>query len=102
MIIENNKVYVTDVVVVEAVYVLEKVYLLSREDIFKLLSGFLGFANVVYNPYFLIEAIQFYNNHSSLSIVDCYAASEAKAYKNQLVTFDKRLSNQGGKHVNAL
>ena len=32
-LIENNTVYVTDVIVVEVIYVLEKVYELSRKDI---------------------------------------------------------------------
>jgi predicted nucleic-acid-binding protein len=100
--IENSKVYVTDVVVVEVIYVLEKVILLSREDILKLVTDFLGFPNVVHNPYFLLETIQLYKHYPSLSIVDCYASSEAKAYNNQLVTFDKRLASQGGKHVNGL
>lgn len=99
-IINNNTVYITDVIAVEVIYVLEKVILLPREDIYKLVVDFLGFANVVHNPYFLLEAIDLYEHHSSLSIVDCYAAAEAKAYSNQLVTFDKRLANQGGKHVN--
>ena len=101
-IIEKNKVYVTDVVVAEIVYVLEKVILLSRQDIFELLTSFLGFANVVHNPYFLEDTIRFYEQHTSLSIIDCYASAEAKAYKNQLVTFDKRLVSQGGKHVYGL
>ncbi len=100
--IEKNKVYVTDVVVVEIIYVLEKVILLSRKDISDLMSSFLGFSNVVHNPYFLTEAIKFYKAHPSLSIVDCYASAEAKAYSNKLATFDKRLASQGGKHVEGL
>ena len=100
--IVKNKVYVTDVVAVEAIYVLEKVILLPRRDICKLLGNFFGFANVVHNPFFLLETVQLYEHHPSLSIVDCYAAAEAKAYSNQLVTFDKRLANQGGQHVNTL
>ena len=101
-LIEKNKVYVTDVVTVEVIYVLEKVILLSRQDIAKLVTDFLGFASVVHNPYFLLDAIQLYEHHPSLSIVDCYATTEAKAYDNQLVTFDKRLASQGGRHVSGL
>jgi len=101
-IISKDKVYVTDVIAVETVYVLEKVIELSRQDIVSLVTGFLGFPNVVHNPYFLIDAISLYEHRSSLSIVDCYAAAEAKAYHNKLVTFDKRLANQGGKHVSGL
>lgn len=100
--IKKNRVYVTDVVVVEVIYVLEKVILLARKDIRKLITDFLGFANVVHNPYFLLESIQLYEKHPSLSIVDCYAVAESNAYRNQLVTFDKRLASQGGKHVSIL
>ena len=98
-IIGKDKVYVTDVIIVEVIYVLEKVIELSRHDITRLVRDFLGFASVVHNPYFLLDAINFYEHHASLSIVDCYAAAEAEAYHNKLVTFDKRLVNQGGKHV---
>lgn len=101
-IIEKNQVYVTDVIAVEIIYVLEKVILLTREDICRLVVDFLGFANVVHNPYFLLDAIHLYGSHLSLSIVDCYASAEAEAYTNQLATFDKRLANQGGKHVSIL
>ncbi len=101
-LVDQNKVYVTDVVTVEIIYVLEKVMRLSRKDITKLVIGFLGFANVVHNPYFLLEAINLYEHHPSLSIVDCYASAEAQAYHNELVTFDKRLASQGGKHVSLL
>lgn len=101
-VIVSDKVYVTDVVTVETIYVLEKVIELSRQDIVKLVTDFLGFANVVHNPYFLLDAIDLYKQHSALSIVDCYATAEAKAYNNKLVTFDKRLVTQGGNHVSGL
>lgn len=101
-IIENNTVYVTDVVVVEIIYVLEKVYELSRKDICELVNDFLNFSNVIHNPRFLLKAISLYENHPSLSIVDCYACEEAKDYGNELVTLDKRLVNQGGPHVKVL
>ena len=101
-IINKEKVYVTDVVTVEVVYVLEKVIELSRQDITKLVADFLRFANVVHNPFFLLDAIHLYEHHPSFSIVDCYAVTEAGAYSNKLVTFDKRLVSQGGKHVSGL
>ncbi len=101
-LITKDKVYVTDVVVIEAIYVLEKVIGLSRQDITKLISDFLGFSNVVHNPYFLLDTIKLYKRQPALSIVDCYATAEAKAYSNKLVTFDKRLVNQGGDHVISL
>ncbi len=101
-IITQNKVYVTDVITVEVIYVLEKVIELSRQDIVKLVTDFLGFSNVVHNPYSLLNSINFYQHHASLSIVDCYASAEAGAYNNKLVTFDKRLASQGGKHVSGI
>jgi predicted nucleic-acid-binding protein len=101
-IIEKEKVYVTDVVVVEAIYVLEKTLQLARKDIAELVTSFLGFANVVYNPYFLVNAINLYEQHPALSMVDCYASAEALAYSNQLITFDRRLVSQGGKHIRGL
>ncbi len=101
-IITKNKVYVTDVVTVEVIYVLEKVIGLTRQDLTKLVTDFLGFSNVVHNPYFLLNAVSLYEHHPSLSIVDCYASAEAEAYNNKLVTFDQRLVSKGGKHVKAL
>lgn len=101
-LIENNTVYVTDVIVVEIIYVLEKVYELSRKDVCELVTDFLNFSNVVHNPRFLLKTIILYENHPSLSIVDCYSSEEAKDYGNELVTLDKRLINQGGTHVRAL
>jgi predicted nucleic-acid-binding protein len=101
-IIEQNKVYITDVIIIEVIYVLEKVMLLPRADISELVTRFLGFANVTHNSYFLLESIGFYEHHPSLSIVDCYASAEAAAYKHRLVTFDKHLVSQGGEHVTGL
>lgn len=102
MLIESRTVYVTDVIIVEAVYVLEKVYQLSRTDVCELIVGFLGFSNVVHNPRFLVDTIDLYRDHPALSIVDCYACQEARAYDNELVTLDKRLVRQGGPHVRIL
>lgn len=101
-IIQDSQVYVTDVIVVEVIYVLEKVYMLGRSDVCTLVVNFLGFANVIYNTRFLLETVQRYEQYPALSIVDCYAAAEAKDYNNQLVTFDKRLATQGGQHINLL
>jgi predicted nucleic acid-binding protein len=101
-LIENRKVYVTDVVLIEVVYVLEKVYELPRKDICDLVLDFLNFSNVAHNPRFLLDIIALYKNHPSLSMVDCYACEEARSYGNELVTYDKRLVNQGGAHVRIL
>lgn len=98
-LIENEQVYVTDVVVAEVVYVLENAMSLPRRDIVELTRDFLGFENVAHNMYFLLDVIDMYSQCPALSIVDCYAAAEAKAYGNQLASYDKKLINQGGDHV---
>lgn len=91
--------YVTDVVLAETIFVLERVVSMKRSDIVKLIKAFLGLPNLVYNDYFLDETIDLYDKNATLSIVDCYAATEAKVYKNTLVTFDRRLVKLGGSHV---
>ena len=47
----------------------------------------------------LIEALDLYDKHSSLSIIDCYATVEAKMTDNRLATFDKKLLKYGGTHM---
>lgn len=89
-------------VIVETVYVLEKIIQLPRKDIVELVTSFLGFANVIHNPWFLLDAIMMYDAHPSLSVVDCYASTEAREYGNKIATFDKRLVNQGGEHISSL
>jgi predicted nucleic-acid-binding protein len=101
-VIVNSASYVTDAVAIEIIFVLEKVIGMERSDIVTLVKTFLSLPNLIYNDYFLDQAIDLYGANKGLSIVDCYAASEAKAYNNQLVTFDKRLVSQGGRHVSVL
>ena len=101
-LIESTQTYVTDIVVVETIYVLEKTIGLPRSDITQLINAFLGFANVVHSPYFLLDTIALYADKPELSIVDCYAVMESKAYKNKLATFDKKLANQAGPHASLL
>ncbi len=91
--------YVTDVVTIELIFVLEKVVGMERTDIVRLVKTFLSLPNLVYNDYFLDQTMDMYGAKKSLSIVDCYAATEAKIYGNALVTFDKELVKHGGSHV---
>jgi len=91
--------YVTDVVVMEIIFVLEKVIEVERQDILQLLKAFLSLPNIIYNDYFLDQTIDLYGARRTLSIVDCYAATEAKVYGNTLLSFDKELVNHGGGHV---
>lgn len=100
--ITNSASYVTDVVAIEIIFVLEKVIGMERSDIVKLVKTFLSLPNLTYNDYFLDQAIDLYGAKKSLSVVDCYAATESKLYSNTLITFDKELVKNGGKHVHEL
>ena len=101
-IITGSSSYITDVVAVEIVFVLERVIGMDRSDIVKLVKTFLSLPNLTYNDYFLDLTLDLYDKHKSLSIVDCYAATEARVYNNLLVTFDKGLVKHGGNHVREL
>lgn len=85
-IITGSASYVTDVVAVEIIFVLERVIGMKRPDIVMLFKTFLSLPNLVYNDYFLDQAIDLYGAKNNLSIVDCYAATEAKMYGNSLIT----------------
>jgi predicted nucleic acid-binding protein len=47
----------------------------------------------------LLDVFELYEERATLSIVDCYAAIEAKHWQNELATFDKKLLKYGGAHV---
>lgn len=94
--------YVTDVVVTEVVFVLERVIGMERGDINQLVGTFLSLPTVVYNDYFLDQALDLYHKEKTLSFVDCYASVESKIYQNVLYTFDKQLAKRGRNHVKEL
>ncbi len=100
-VIERNQAYITDTVFTEVVFVLEKLIGLPRTSIHGLLIRVLGLPSMVYS-WFLPEVLELYAQRPALSIIDCYAATETRAFKNQLVTFDKKLASQGGTHVKLL
>jgi len=98
-VITSTASYITDVVAVEIIFVLERVVGMERSDIVRLVKSFLSLPSLVYNVYFLEQSIDLYGKNKTLSIADCYAATEAKVYNNSLVTFDKELIKHGGSHV---
>lgn len=98
-IITGSASYVTDVVTVELIFVLERVICMERSDIVELVKAFLSLPKLIYNDYFLDQTIDLYGAKEKLSIVDCYAATEAKIYDNSLLSFDKELVKSGGNHV---
>lgn len=91
--------YVTDVVVTETVFVLEKFYGAPRETISLSMRSLLALPNLTSNATLFREVFDLYESRLSLSIVDCYAAFEAKILDNSLLTFDKNLLKYGGAHV---
>jgi uncharacterized protein len=101
-VITGSPSYITDVVATEIVFVLERVIGIERSDIVTLVKSFLSLPNLIYNDYFLDQSLDLYGANKTLSIVDCYAATEAKVYGNTLVTFDKELVKHGGSHVKEL
>lgn len=97
-VITTSPCYVTDSVFTETIFVLDKVYEIPRAKIAELMKGFLAAANLVHSRH-LADAVNLYEKQHSLSIIDCYAAVEARNSGNQLVTFDKKLLKYGGDHV---
>lgn len=101
-VITGSASYITDVVAAQIIFVLERVIGMERSDIVTLVKSFLSLPNLIYNDYFLDQCLDLYGANKTLSIVDCYAATEAKVYDNSLVTFDKELVKHGGNHVKEL
>src|SRR5579884_890782 len=85
-VITNSACYITDVVAAEIIFVLERVIEVDRQDIGRLIKAFLSLPNMVYNDYFLDQAVDLYSAQKNLSIVDCYAATEAIVYNNTLLS----------------
>jgi predicted nucleic-acid-binding protein len=98
-LLDGTQCYITDVVITEAIFVLEKIYAASRDDIGATIKGLIARQNLICNRVLINDVIELYMKHRSLSIIDCYAAMEAKAAGNDFATFDKDLLKHGGNHV---
>ncbi|MBR3180655.1 PIN domain-containing protein [Candidatus Saccharibacteria bacterium] len=91
----SHSFYVNDVVVAETIFVLSSVYCLEREKISEDLKNLFSLPNVSPESPFILDALDFYASHPSLSFVDCYSAFFAEANnKEPLLTFDRKLSRQ--------
>jgi predicted nucleic-acid-binding protein len=95
----RSPLYVSDVVVAEAVFVLENAIGLDRKKIAILLKFLLATPGLIANDHILYETIEIFGNRKALSSVDCYAAAEAGIFGSELYTFDKKLLKQGGSYV---
>ncbi len=98
-VLANPPVYASDVVVTETVYVLEAIYGYDRKNVASLIRVLLAVPGLVFNDHLLPEVFDMYESKKKLSFVDCYAATEAAMFGAKLYTFDKKLQNQGGSHV---
>ena len=87
--------FVSDVIFVELVHVLSNVLAFSRPEVRALLSVLFKLKNLSFQSPFLLELLDFYIDHPSLSFVDCYSAFLSESLKKEsLLTFDKKLSSQ--------
>lgn len=102
VVLSAPPVYVSDVIVTEAVFVLEKTLKFERKFVASLIRVLLAVPGLVYSDHLLNDVIKMYERKKSLSFVDCYAATEATMFGSTLHTFDRKLINQGGAHVHAL
>lgn len=100
-VLTKPQLYVSDVVVSEIAFVLEKVMKFDRNYVCLLLKTLTALPSLTFNSHVLPEVIDLFETRKSLSFVDCYAATEAKIFGTKLYTFDKKLINQGGEHVEA-
>lgn len=94
-------IYISDVVLSEVTFVLEKAIKFDRAYVVLLLRTLTALPHLTYNSHVLPEVMTLFETRKSLSFVDCYAAVEAKVFGVKLYTFDRKLVNQGGPHVEA-
>ena len=94
-------VYVSDVVISEVAFVLERAMKFDRLYAILLLRTLIALPNLTHNDHILPDVLTLLEQKPALSFVDCYAATEAKIFGTKLYTFDKKLINQGGAHVQA-
>jgi len=99
-LLKRSPLYVSDVIICEAVFVLENMIGLDRPQISHLLKMLAAVPGLI-TSFFLPDVIDLYVKKAALSFVDCYAAVEAKTFGASLYTFDKKLINQCGAHVSA-
>ena len=98
-VLSTPPIYVSDVVVTEAVFVLENGLGYARQYVASLIRVLLAVPGLVFSDHLLPKVLNMYEKKPSLSFVDCYAATEPDTFGAKLYSFDKKLQNQGGSHV---
>lgn len=91
---ETQNFYVCDLVIAEVIFNLKN-QALSRSEISSFLKFFFSLPNVHPESSFVLDILDFYVEHPSLSFVDCYSAAFAEVNKKEpLLTFDKKLAKK--------
>ena len=91
-IIENEKVYIIDEIIVEVVYVLNKTYGINRNEIRDVLKKLFSKKNFnVRDENIIFEALDIFSD-KNVDYVDAVLYSINKIYKQQVITFDKKLN----------
>lgn len=91
--IRNDKVYVRDEVIAEAVHVLAKVYGQERQIIAKAVTAFVNLKNITLDSKAVtVKGLQYYAE-TKLDYVDCLLAAFHSEKGNTVLTFDKKLNN---------
>ena len=91
--IRNDKVYVRDEVIAEAVHVLAKVYGQERQVIAKAVTAFINLKNITLDSKAVtIKGLRNYAD-TKLDYVDCLLAAFHSEKGETVLTFDKKLNN---------
>ena len=90
-IIENNTCFAPIEVIAEVVFVLQKVYNVPRIEIQELISTAFKYISISEEE-LLKQALLFYGK-TKLDFVDCILAAYYYVENEEVVTFDKKLSN---------
>ena len=91
--IRNDKVYVRDEVIAEAVHVLAKVYGQERQVIAKAVTAFINLKNITLDSKAVtVKGLQYYAE-TKLDYVDCLLAAFHSEKGETVLSFDKKLNN---------
>jgi predicted nucleic-acid-binding protein len=92
-IIDNNDIYITNEVIIEACYVLHKLYNVEKDVIYSLIIELLAQDEIKFsNRATIYETFKAYANNN-LDIVDCLLYAYKSVEGKEIKTFDKKLEN---------
>lgn len=86
---------VADIAIMEIAFVLKRNYGFTRVQVREALDGFMAIPQINCNRTMITRALEYYEQHPSLSFEDCCLAMYAQLNEAEpLWTFDKKLANQ--------